>query len=449
MPKAPRIAIVGAGPAGLLTAWNLRRVGIEHPVIFEMKDRPGGKARTYREGDQLWNLGTSYTTLGFKTIHRLQKRYGVGDLKLPEASIVSELGSSTDFVTYILGDGGRIALYNEGARYLAHWTRLYVATGFSYNAAATSHPELAMPISEWLAKHDMPAIQRLYNRAFTVMGYGPTDSTPMLYGFRWVTPLLLISGILNKLWVPQAFEDVFIGLADEFDVRYGHEVMDLARVDAGIKVVGKDWEEHFDHVVLATDFSRLAEQELESLIGTDLSINSSTWGLGVHPLVDDGGQPPVGGVKEQIDNPKPYGLSGWRRAEGPVGVAGTIYTAQIHYTDSDSEWATIEQFDAALAAQLERLGLEVGEPLHQEAIPHYGPRLSSDQVRKGVLASEDGFVRDGPLWFTGALFSHESTKALAAETRKLAVAMARETGVLRGVRGRWEALRARFGPDNF
>ncbi len=450
MPTSPRIAIVGAGPAGLLTAWNLSRLGIDDLVIFEMTDRPAGKARTFRKGDQLWNLGTSYTTLGFQTIHHLQKRYCVPDLQLPEASIVPETGTATDFVTYVRGDGGRIALYGEGLRYLAHWTRLYLATGFSYNAAATSHPELATPIAEWLAQHDMPAIQRLYNRAFTVMGYGPTETTPMLYGFRWVTPLLLVSGILNKLWVPQAFEDVFVGLASEFDVRYGHKVEDLARIDAGIRVVGEDWEETFDQVVLATDFSELAEHELESLTGVELSINTSTWGVGVHDVVDDGGQPAVGGVKEQIDNPRPYGLSGWRRAEGPVGVEGTIYTAQIHYTDSDAERATVEQFDAALDAQLERLGFEVKEePRHTEVIRHYGPRLSSEQVREGILTSEGSFLRDGPLWFTGALYSHESVKVLSAESRKLAVAIARDTGVLRGVRARWEALRARFGPDNF
>ena len=306
-----------------------------------------------------------------------------------------------------------------------------------------------MPIREWLAKHDMPAIQRLYNRAFTVMGYGPTETTPMLYGFRWVTPLLLISGILNKLWVPQSFEDVFIGLAGEFDVRYGHEVTDLIREGDRVRVVGKGWEETVERVVLATDFSQLAEDELEALIGQPVSINGSTWGLGVRPLFDDGGQPPVGGVKEQIDDPRPFGLSGWRRANGAAGLEGTIYTAQIHYTDSDAEDVTLAQFDEALAAQLERLGLEVGEPLRQEIVYNYGPRLSSEQVRQGILMSEDGFVHNGPLWFTGALYSHDSTKALAAETRRLAVAMARDAGVLKGVKARIATLRARFGPDSF
>jgi oxygen-dependent protoporphyrinogen oxidase len=53
-----RVAVVGAGIAGLAAAHDLRRAGLT-PVVFEERDRVGGRVWTVRRGDFLMDLGTA------------------------------------------------------------------------------------------------------------------------------------------------------------------------------------------------------------------------------------------------------------------------------------------------------------------------------------------------------------------------------------------------------
>ncbi|HRE49151.1 MAG TPA: NAD(P)/FAD-dependent oxidoreductase [Aggregatilineales bacterium] len=53
------IAIIGAGPAGLAAAWDIRRAG--HAVtIFEGADRPGGLAAGFKDSGWAWELEKFY-----------------------------------------------------------------------------------------------------------------------------------------------------------------------------------------------------------------------------------------------------------------------------------------------------------------------------------------------------------------------------------------------------
>src|SRR5512134_805784 len=52
-PAQPRIAIIGAGPAGMSAAWFLKQNGYRHVRVFEKLERVGGKCLSFNyEGRQ-------------------------------------------------------------------------------------------------------------------------------------------------------------------------------------------------------------------------------------------------------------------------------------------------------------------------------------------------------------------------------------------------------------
>ncbi|NNM43575.1 MAG: FAD-dependent oxidoreductase [Chlamydiae bacterium] len=57
--KPPSVAVIGAGLAGLTAAYRLEQKGIS-PVIFEARDRPGGRVLTHYEGSSYEELGGKF-----------------------------------------------------------------------------------------------------------------------------------------------------------------------------------------------------------------------------------------------------------------------------------------------------------------------------------------------------------------------------------------------------
>jgi len=84
LPKNPRVAIIGAGLAGLTTAYRLSQLGIPSE-IYEARERAGGRVFTYYSG-------TSFEELGGKLLH-------YDDDATHIHSLLSELGLNIESYT--------------------------------------------------------------------------------------------------------------------------------------------------------------------------------------------------------------------------------------------------------------------------------------------------------------------------------------------------------------
>ncbi len=73
-----RIAIVGAGPAGLTAAHTLREVGYRNIEIFEASNDAGGKALSFVHDGRTHEMGAVWVSNGYDLIHRLASAYRVG-----------------------------------------------------------------------------------------------------------------------------------------------------------------------------------------------------------------------------------------------------------------------------------------------------------------------------------------------------------------------------------
>jgi oxygen-dependent protoporphyrinogen oxidase len=81
------VAVVGAGPSGLAAAFRLREAG--HRVrVFEANGRPGGKMRTSRWGEYLFEEGPSLISGDYKAILGVIADAGLSAELVPAAALV-------------------------------------------------------------------------------------------------------------------------------------------------------------------------------------------------------------------------------------------------------------------------------------------------------------------------------------------------------------------------
>lgn len=182
---APRIAVVGAGLAGLNAALTLRDAGIGC-TVYEAGDRVGGRVfseRRYWNSGQTSERGGELIDSGHHTMHRLCRRFGLREVNVREAG-----PQGGQEVFHVLGD------YYSPARADEDFMPVYRALRADLEAAGpvtgwrTSTPagiELSrMSVYEWIATrvpggHASP-LGRFIDVAYTVeYGAETTEQTAL------------------------------------------------------------------------------------------------------------------------------------------------------------------------------------------------------------------------------------------------------------------------------
>lgn len=59
------IAIIGAGPAGLSTAWFLSKLGYHNVTVLEKLGRIGGLCKSITVDDMSYDIGANYVTWAY------------------------------------------------------------------------------------------------------------------------------------------------------------------------------------------------------------------------------------------------------------------------------------------------------------------------------------------------------------------------------------------------
>ena len=85
--REKRIAIIGAGPAGLSTAWFLANNGYHNVTVLEKLGRVGGLCKSITIRGSSFDLGANYVTWGYTETLRIAKE--VGATTTPEVSYTS------------------------------------------------------------------------------------------------------------------------------------------------------------------------------------------------------------------------------------------------------------------------------------------------------------------------------------------------------------------------
>ncbi|MGN0445686.1 MAG: FAD-dependent oxidoreductase [Acutalibacteraceae bacterium] len=229
MDKNTRIAIIGAGPAGMAAAVYLEKAGYYNYTVYEKEGEVGGKCCSPMGfNGKRYEMGAVLGCPTYYTIHELEEFAGVehngpalnrkmkdmngkpvdpfnpkkNPLKIPKLlkmkNQIKKLGNllETKYKGYDI-NGHRGVAYGK-------------ADGYSNNAENTRYEldnpnlkDLALPFSEFLKKNGVSLAADAWIGPYTAFGYGYFDEIPAAYVLKYLDFETLMDFLKLDLWTWQ------------------------------------------------------------------------------------------------------------------------------------------------------------------------------------------------------------------------------------------------------
>uniref|UniRef100_A0A1I8HFM1 Amino_oxidase domain-containing protein n=1 Tax=Macrostomum lignano TaxID=282301 RepID=A0A1I8HFM1_9PLAT len=225
--RSSRVAIVGAGPAGMHMAYLLRSLGFKNLLVLESSGRVGGRSVTLKvsEADPLpHELGTCYVSSDYRDLRRMAQGigYDLDEATLPAAVIRESSEPSArqmDLEQFVFGRVRRLDptlrpnasdeevkqhILQASQRYIRLRSKLYPAQQPDFLEFPLAQPssealaKLNCSALSYLEKNGLLALEPYFLFGMTAMGYGSPSDTSALYGLMWMS-----EAYLTDLLVPR------------------------------------------------------------------------------------------------------------------------------------------------------------------------------------------------------------------------------------------------------
>ena len=240
--EQPRIAIIGAGPAGMSAAWFLKQNGYRDVRVFEKADRVGGKCLTFPFEGRQFDLAAHEMLAGYGDVMDIATALGVPTTGYQNV-LVYDRGSKQymDMMQATQSGGyGKLAIVWASLRYL--WLLLTRYRRFSQPGSgfAGAPPDLLQPLASWLREQRLEALTETILFVMKVQGFGRLDQIPAAYFVKFQGPRNWISNVLHVAGLVQywprvfkhGFQSLWDAVAEQVDVHLGTRITAVRRVPA-------------------------------------------------------------------------------------------------------------------------------------------------------------------------------------------------------------------------
>ncbi|MEW6380343.1 MAG: FAD-dependent oxidoreductase [bacterium] len=258
-PKDLRIAIVGAGVAGLSAAYYLKDTGYENVTVYEKEPQVGGKVHSFTYDGHTHELGAMWIEEYYRNIYGLAFKYDI-DLQLDEADFIFRDANNTNYKSaqeYVIAKYGS----SETNAALANFQKIQIKfrslnkTGF-----AGADPELFMTFDKFSQKYQIEPIAYGFKTWWTNGGFGYYNEVPALYVLKALMPAMrdLDSVFITLHRVPDGYQRLWEKIAEDLDdVRLNHTVEKVKRQSdsnsVSIEVTANGVTETFDRIIITCD----------------------------------------------------------------------------------------------------------------------------------------------------------------------------------------------------
>jgi hypothetical protein len=429
-----RLAIIGAGPAGLSLAWYLRELGFRHVEILEATKVIGGQSITVDVGGVPCELGTCYMADGYVIAREIAQVTGTTVERMPPATFLDANGNPIKPPMPSLG---------SMARYVWKWLRWY----FGGQLWKPRDPQYWQPFDAWLKANGLGelASSMVFADGCTAQLYGPINAITAHDGLSWVRPSLLFTGKYEQTArVPAGFQAMWQRLVMHlgYPVHTGQAVEEVRTVhDEGatkVEVMRGGVATRYDHVFIACplDESRanhgsVLRHPLTEVLAKEFApfvyseSYSAVWRASHWPL-----EAPSRCYAPACATGEPGRLLTIRR-DGRVGdesVGQLCAYALENEVPKDYEKALLTNRARIVTDMQEIVGLR-DIRIVEDRLWRYGIRFSGEQLKQGLparIAAEQG---RGNVWYSGGSLCHWDIDMIANMNQDLAWAFAKRAGL--------------------
>ena len=423
-----RIAIIGAGAAGLTAAHELMQLGYQNITVYERNSRIGGKVFSYRSGPVPLELGAFWAGIDYSTVIDLAKFYGV-DFIQENAELLVRSGDQT----FPLSESVRIEKHLATmplAILHANWVALRFHRDLYKVGLNNLDPELFQNFASFAAKYKIEPIADAFRPFWIGCGYSDYATTPAIYVLRLMMPIFSrslrnivsyrsMSHFTDGIYrFPTGYVTIFERIAEQIaDVRLNTAVSAVQRVQDGdswrIRITAGGRVDEFDRLIVSADlrstmwFMDLSLEE-RNLFSRIMSHQYNLY------LVD---AELAGEQRDKMllfDEPsnefkKPYLVAALSRQElKPTWVVAQLADQGTNASDASEK----------LLRDLERNNF-VGARIKETVSWNYFPRVSSADLADGFYDKLENIQGVRGTYFVGSIFNFETVESTASYARAL------------------------------
>lgn len=418
-----RIAIIGAGVAGLTAAEALKRRGYEDVVLYEANDRVGGKVHTTYVDGLPFELGAYISFESDDEVLELIERHRI-DVRTARPRMVHDFdkqGAITEFEDWQAKKFTTAQTAVAAAKYLrmcATHREIFQPGGF-----ANADDELCMRSDRFFERHNLEAVAWLYKPIMAGLGYGFYSETPALYAMRFIDPAklaVLVRTLLNRDarvdMVTAGFATLWQAVAQDHEVWLNHTVTAVERTKQSngkwtVRVTANGTTHTYDRLITTVSHPRMVDildagRQEKTLYG-NLKFNAYVTSIFRATGLAKG----VTAYFGQHSTPNTRGRL-------------MIYSQPHDDTDLYLGWQLGEESNAHSLEQMLRedvakVGGAVSEMVHQEFWPDYFPQVSRAAIQDGHFQLQDQLQGRRATYYAGAMVDYELTGTAAAWAKEL------------------------------
>jgi hypothetical protein len=258
-PLTDRIAIAGAGASGIAAAHYLRNNGYQNVVIFERRDRIGGKCDTEKIDSLPYDLGATFVGSSYSEVGSLAKDFGIQfeptlsntvfmdneEGTFRTRSLTETIRNRLAVTAYIIkiGSGRYESLFQPGFKKL--------------------DSSLIVPFGDWIRLNSpMPsALRSFFNYTFTPFGYGYMEEVPACYAIKYYEKEF-VSSLMKTgqaKHVSGGFQSLWERIAQGMEIQLSAEITQIQRRNDLVYLEAKGQvPKSFHHLILTCPLDQAA-----------------------------------------------------------------------------------------------------------------------------------------------------------------------------------------------